>query len=36
MEGCVREVVDDAEVWFNKWLPNYVTGVVARVKPAKK
>jgi hypothetical protein len=36
VEGCVKEVVDDAEVWFNKWLPNYVTGVIARVKPVSK
>jgi len=32
IEGCVREVVDDAEVWFDKWLPNYFSGIVARVK----
>ncbi|MCI4436122.1 MAG: hypothetical protein JHC33_04845 [Ignisphaera sp.] len=36
IENCVKEVVDDAEVWFNKWLPNYVSGVIARVKPATK
>jgi len=32
IENCVKEVVDDAEVWFNKWLPNYVSGVISRVK----
>ncbi|RLC36593.1 hypothetical protein DRH29_04260 [candidate division Kazan bacterium] len=32
IEGCVREVKDDAEVWIEKWLPNYFSGIVARVK----
>jgi hypothetical protein len=32
IEGCVKEVVDDAEVWFDKWVPNYFSGIVARVK----
>jgi len=32
LENCVREVSDDAEVWFDKWLPNYFAGIVARVK----
>jgi len=35
IENCVREVADDAEIWFNKWLPNYVSGVIARVKQVK-
>jgi len=32
IENCVREVVDDASVWFEKWRQNYFTGIVARVK----
>jgi hypothetical protein len=32
IENCVKEVVDDAEVWFEKWLPHYVYGVIARVR----
>ncbi|MEM1560117.1 MAG: hypothetical protein QXN35_01030 [Ignisphaera sp.] len=32
VENCVKEVADDAEVWFEKWAPNYIAGIVARVK----
>jgi hypothetical protein len=34
IEGCVKEVMDDAEKWFEKWGPNWVAGIVARVKKA--
>jgi len=32
IDNCVREVVDDASAWFDKWYENYVSGVIARVK----
>ena len=32
LEGCIREVQDDAERWFEKWGPNWVAGIIARVK----
>ena len=35
LDNCVKEVADDAEVWFEKWYPNYVSGVIARVKTPK-
>jgi len=32
LENCVKEVMDDASVWFEKWKPNWVRGIIARVK----
>jgi len=32
IENCVKEVQDDAEKWFEKWGPNWVAGIIARVK----
>jgi len=32
MENCIKAVQDDAEQWFNKWLPNWSRGIIARVK----
>lgn len=36
IENCVKEVADDAEQWFEKWAPNYISGIVARVKGKSK
>lgn len=36
IENCVREVADDAEVWFDKWGANYVAGIIARVKGTRR
>jgi len=38
IENCIKEVADDAEVWFEKWAPNFISGIIARVKgsPTKK
>ena len=36
LENCVREVVDDAELWIEQWPEKYLAGIIARVKSFKK